>query len=71
METVFRNQLVSSNQSLRGNVFAHSFPRKGLDVTILKWTEEKKCVKGGLNSSCLGQVLVVGFVNTTITFWIP
>jgi hypothetical protein len=29
METMFRNQLFSKNQSPRGNVFAHSFPRNG------------------------------------------
>jgi hypothetical protein len=34
METVFRNNLVSRNQSLCGNVFAHSFPRNGPHVTI-------------------------------------
>jgi hypothetical protein len=34
METVFRNQLVSKNQSVRGNVFTKSFPRNGLHVTI-------------------------------------
>jgi hypothetical protein len=34
-ETVFRNQLVSRKQSLRGSVFAHSFPRDGPHVTIL------------------------------------
>jgi hypothetical protein len=34
METVFRNQLVSRNQTLRGNVFAHSFPRNGPHVTV-------------------------------------
>jgi hypothetical protein len=34
METVFRNQSVSKNQYLRGNVFAHSFPRNGPHVTI-------------------------------------
>jgi hypothetical protein len=33
MEIVFRNQLVSRNQSLSGNVFAHSFPRNGPHVT--------------------------------------
>jgi hypothetical protein len=34
METVFRNWSVSRNQSLRGNVFSHSFPRNGPCVTI-------------------------------------
>jgi hypothetical protein len=34
METVFRNQLVSRNKCLRGNVFAHSFPRNGPHVTL-------------------------------------
>jgi hypothetical protein len=34
METVFRNQLFSKNQFLRGKVFAHSFPRNGPHVTI-------------------------------------
>jgi hypothetical protein len=37
METVFRNHLVSRNQSLRGNVFAHSFPRNYPYVTIFPW----------------------------------
>jgi hypothetical protein len=31
---VFRKQLVSKNQSLRGNVFANSFPKNGLYVTV-------------------------------------
>jgi hypothetical protein len=34
LETVFRNQLVSKKQSLRGKVFANSFPRDGPHVTI-------------------------------------
>jgi hypothetical protein len=34
LETVFRNQLISRNQFLRGNVFTQSFPRNGLHVTI-------------------------------------
>jgi hypothetical protein len=34
METAFRNQLASKNQSLRGNVFASSFPRNGPHVAI-------------------------------------
>jgi hypothetical protein len=34
MEIVFRNQLLSMNQSLRGNVFAYSFPRNGPHVTL-------------------------------------
>jgi hypothetical protein len=29
METVFRNHLVTKNQSLRGNVFVNLFPRNG------------------------------------------
>jgi hypothetical protein len=36
LETVFCNQLLSRNQSLSGNVFAHSFPRNGPHVTIFK-----------------------------------
>jgi hypothetical protein len=35
MATVFRNQMVSKNQSLRGNVSAYSFPRNGPHVTVL------------------------------------
>jgi hypothetical protein len=34
LETVFRNQLVSSNQSLHGNVFTRSFPRNDPHVTV-------------------------------------
>jgi hypothetical protein len=33
---------------------------------ILKWTVEKERAKGGLNSNCLGQDLIVGFVNTAM-----
>jgi hypothetical protein len=38
MEIVFRNQLVPKNQSLRGNVFAYSFPRNGPYITIYIYT---------------------------------
>jgi hypothetical protein len=34
MGNVFHNQLFSNNHSLRGNVFANSFPRNGPHVTI-------------------------------------
>jgi hypothetical protein len=34
MENVFRNQLLSKNQSLRGNALANSLPRNGPHVTI-------------------------------------
>jgi hypothetical protein len=34
MENVFRNQLVSKNQFLRGNALSSSLPRKGLHVTL-------------------------------------
>jgi hypothetical protein len=34
METVFRNQFLSRNISLRGNVFAHSFSRDAPYVKI-------------------------------------
>jgi hypothetical protein len=34
MENVFRNQLVSKNQSLRGNALTSSLPRNGPYVTI-------------------------------------
>jgi hypothetical protein len=35
LETVVHNQLVSKEQSLRGDVFASLFPRDGPHVTIL------------------------------------
>jgi hypothetical protein len=38
METVFSNQFVYTNPSLRGNVSAHPFPRNGSNVTILNVT---------------------------------
>jgi hypothetical protein len=34
MENVFRNQLISKNQSLRGNALVNSLPRNGPHVTI-------------------------------------
>jgi hypothetical protein len=34
MDAVFRNYLVSRNQSLCGNMFAYSFPRNGPYVTV-------------------------------------
>jgi hypothetical protein len=34
METVFRIQSVFRNHSLRGNMFAHSFPRNGPHATV-------------------------------------
>jgi hypothetical protein len=36
LETVFRNQLISKKESLRGNVTADSFHRDGPHVTILQ-----------------------------------
>jgi hypothetical protein len=35
MLTVFRDQLVSKDQSLRGNVFANSYPRNGHMYNII------------------------------------
>jgi hypothetical protein len=42
LETVFRNQLVSKKQSLRGNVFSNSFPRDSPHVTL--YTGNSACV---------------------------
>jgi hypothetical protein len=36
MENMFCMQLVSKNQSLRGNLFTNSFPRNGPHVNILQ-----------------------------------
>jgi hypothetical protein len=42
LETVFRNQLVSKKQSLRGSVFANSFPTGGPHVTL--WNITFLCI---------------------------
>jgi hypothetical protein len=50
LETVFRSQLVSRNQSLRGEVFVYSFPRNGPEVRgsgSLSWTQTKWHVSHG------------------------
>jgi hypothetical protein len=39
MENAFRNQLVSKNHSLRGNVFVTSFPRNGSHVTVMVYLQ--------------------------------
>jgi hypothetical protein len=43
MENVFCNQLISKNQSLRGNALANSLPRNGSHVTICKhWNNQSQ-----------------------------
>jgi hypothetical protein len=70
LETVFRHQLVSKKQSVRGNVFAHSFPRNGPNVTILLADSYSYRISGACNKWCCYHFQLRDSENAMFILWI-
>jgi hypothetical protein len=70
LETVFRNQLVSRNQPLRGNVFANSFPRNGPHVTVFKKKalRHRRFVAGFLSTRPCSDLSVLRVFHLFVVF---